>query len=394
VVPNALPIAPARAWRQGRRHAAARRPPISAVAPVVTETSWQIFRTPGAAWDAMIEDCRRARRSIDFEQYIVEDDAVGRRFLELFRERARRGVRVRALCDMVGSLGLYGALWGDHLDSDGPAIRFYNPVSPWRINRVFSWSRRDHRKLLVVDSEVGHVGGVCVAERMRGWRDTQVRVRGPVVAGMARAFDELWRSLDGRRSGPATAAAPADGSAPFRLVTNGPHPHRNLLYRELLGRVRGARAYIFLTTPYFLPNPAFFRALRRAAGRGVEVGLLLPEHNDVTLVKEVSESYFPGALGSGIRIFLYGSTVLHAKSAVIDDAWATVGSANLDYLSFFGNHEANLVATEPAFVAALKRDFLADLEGAREVEPSEWRRGWHPVATLIGRAGRLVRALL
>jgi cardiolipin synthase len=177
-------------------------------------------------------------------------------------------------------------------------------------------------------------------------------------------------------------------------VTNAPHPHRSALYRLLVERVRAARAYIFLTTPYFIPSPAFFHALRQAARREVEVGLLLPEHNDVALIKRVSESYFSGALDSGIRIFLYRRGILHAKAAVIDDTWATVGSANLDYLSFFGNHEANLIATDTGFVLTMKRDFLADLEGAREVALPEWRRSRRPAVSVFGRAGRLVRGLL
>lgn len=361
-------------------------------------TTWRLFRTPGAAWEAMYEDCRRARRSIDFEQYIMADDEVGRRFVTLFRRKARQGVRVRVLLDMFGSLGLYRSLRlpaGDSADDDEPAVRFYNPVRPWRIARAFSWSRRDHRKIVVVDSEVGYTGGVCFDARMHSWRDTTVRVHGPVAREMACAFDRLWRGEEGSRARP--DGGDDDGSTgddPFRFVTNAPHPHRNHVYRELLGRLRAAKTCACLTTPYFVPNRAFFRAMLRAARRGVDVRLLLPENNDVPLIMRVSESYYGRLLRAGVRLFLFQGEVLHTKAAVIDDRWATLGSTNLDYLSFFGNHEANLIATEPRFVADMKRDFLADLEGAREVTPEEWRRSWHPGAAVIGRAGRLVRALL
>ncbi len=369
------------------------------------QITWRLFRTSGAAWEAMYEDCRRARRSIDFEQYIMADDEVGRRFVNLFRRKARQGVRVRVLLDMFGSLGLYRSLRlpaGDNADGHEPAVRFYNPVRPWRIARAFSWSRRDHRKIVVIDSEVGYTGGVCFEARMHAWRDTTVRVHGPVAREMGCAFDRLWRGEEGRRAGPdggGGGGGGPDGGGPdggdsFRFVTNAPHPHRNHVYRELLGRLRAAKAYAYLTTPYFVPNPALFRAMLRAARRGVDVRLLLPENNDVPLIMRVSESYYGRLLRAGARLFLFQGEVLHTKAAVIDDGWATLGSTNLDYLSFFGNHEANLVATEPRFVADMRRDFLADLAGACEVTPEEWYRSWHPGAAVIGRAGRLVRALL
>jgi cardiolipin synthase A/B len=247
-----------------------------------------------------------------------------------------------------------------------------------------------NRKLMVIDSEIGYTGGAGLAAWMRPWRDTTVRVQGPVACAMERALDQLWRGAEGRPGEP-DLLPPERPDAPFRVVTNTPHPHRNHLYKELRDGLRGATTYAYLATPYFMPNPAFFRAMLRAARRGVDVRLLLPGENDVALMAKVGESYYGRALKAGVRIFLYQGEILHTKAAVIDDRWATVGSANLDYLSFFGNHEANLVATEPAFVADMKRDFLADLETSREGGREEWRRGGHPTATLIGRGLRLAR---
>ncbi|HET8727080.1 MAG TPA: phospholipase D-like domain-containing protein [Alphaproteobacteria bacterium] len=350
----------------------------------MTRHRWQFFLRAGEAWEAMYVDCAAARSSIDFEQYIMRDDDCGRRFTDLLAEKARAAVRVRLLCDMLGSHDFYNSEVPDRMRAAGCDVRFYNPMSPWRIARLPSWSRRDHRKMTLVDGALAHIGGVCIDSTMSEWRDTHVRIAGPVGVEVGRAFERLWNHMDGRTQ--AAELRPV-GQEDFAFLTNEPHTRRNAIYRHVLAAIARARHYIFLTTPYYVPDHRFFRHLRRACRRGVDVRLLMPNHPDHPIVDKVSRSYWGPALKAGIRIFAYEPTMIHAKTIVIDDRWATVGSSNLDYLSFFRNQEGNLIVTKRAFALDLKHQFLEDLESAREVSLEEWRNRpfTDKIAGLIGR---------
>jgi cardiolipin synthase A/B len=351
---------------------------------------WHFQLTPGQAWDRMYEACADARTSIAFEQYILSDDVCGRRFADVLMERARRGVRVRVLCDMLGSLSFYNGALPDRMRAAGCDVRFYNPLSPWRMNHMPSWSRRDHRKIAVIDDRTAFVGGVCIDETMREWRDTHVGIEGPVVVEVRDAFDRLWDHVGGLGRRPVRRSIGLDDMA---FLTNEPHIHRNPIYRQFLVAIARARHYIYLTTPYYVPDHRFFRHLRRARRRGVDVRLLMPETSDHYLVHLASRSYWGPALKAGIRVFAYRPTIIHSKTIVIDDRWSTVGSSNLDYLSFFGNQEGNLIATMPDFALDLKQQFLDDLEDAREVTLEEWKN--RPfIEKVVGLIARPVKTLL
>lgn len=350
-----------------------------------TTTGWRFRLTAAEAWEELHADCAGARSTIDFEQYIFRNDPCGRRFAETLAERARAGVRVRLLCDMLGSIDFYNSDLPGMMISAGCQVRFYNPLSPWRLGRLASWSRRDHRKLALIDGTVAHVGGVCIDAAMAAWRDTHVRLEGRIGAEIGFAFEGLWRRLD-----ESTAPAPspsAVGAEDMTFVTNQPGVHRNPIYRHFLAAIARARHYIYLTTPYYVPDHRFFRHLRRACRRGVDVRLLVPEQSDHAVVGLVSRSYWGPALKAGVRVYAYRPTMIHAKTIVVDDRWATVGSSNLDYLSFFGNHEGNLITTKRAFALDLKRHFQEDLRSAREVTLEEWKNRSLKVkiAGLIGR---------
>lgn len=347
---------------------------------------WNFFLHSQDAWERMLDDCRNAQVSIDMEQYIFEHDDIGSRFIHILKEKARAGVRVRLLCDAAGSYNLFNSVHVTYLRAHGAEVLFFNPIKPWRINNYSSWFFRDHRKVLVVDSHIGYIGGVGVHQRMHDWRDTQVRIEGPVVHELQYVFDQMWnRTRAGkffRFSKPFTDAEIQNGKPQaltkyFYFLTNSPRFHQRFIYHSLIDAIRNARNYVYLTTPYFIPDLRLVRVLRLAARRGVDVRLIVPDASDHPIVDIATQSYFWIMLKAKVKIYLYRDHVLHAKTVIIDDDWASVGSANLDNLSLLLNYEANLASTNRTFVRELKEHFIADLQRSNEVVLPAWkRRSW------------------
>jgi cardiolipin synthase len=336
--------------------------------------SWKFDLITREAWETMLLDCASARETIDFEQYLFVEDEIGRRFLKVLEDRARAGVRVRILLDAAGSFGMFFRDPPAELMNAGDVqVRFFNPISPWRIGSAFSWYFRDHRRILLVDGKTGHTGGTCVSDEMADWRDTHFRItEDPVIGEMTESFERMWAAVNesGLRSFPAPKARGGD----FKFVINSPRYHQRFAYHTLRRAIRGARSYIHLTSPYFVPDPRLFRDLRRAAKRKVDVRLLLPSPSDHHLLDIASNSYFRRAFRSGIKIFLYNERFLHAKTAVVDDKWATVGTTNLDNLSLLFNYEGNIMSTRSEMVTEIERQFRDDLTVSAELKPEEWRR--------------------
>lgn len=335
------------------------------------DITWKFYTTPQATWDAMYADCEQATVSIDLEQYIFVNDVVGSRFIALFREKAKQGVRVRLHCDMVGSILFYSSpLLFRQLIQDGIEIQFFNPISPWRVYNFLGWFFRDHRKILIVDNRVGYTGGIGINTRMESWRDTQVRLEGPVVQDMTYAFDHLWMVTAHKRY--IKYERPDQYNKGFTFATNAPHRKQRFIYRGYIDTIRNAQTSIYLTTPYFIPDLRMFRVLRLAAKRGVDVRILVPGNSDHRIVDIASNSYFGLAMRSGIKIYKYHNKMIHAKIAIIDGRWASVGSTNLDNLSFLFNYEANLLSTNPKFVQDVQDQFFADLAESVQIQRKQW----------------------
>lgn len=334
----------------------------------------------------MLADCENAQVSIDMEQYIFEHDAIGKRFAAVLAAKARAGIQVRLLCDAAGSSNFLDSAHARHLSASGAEVLFFNPIKPWRVNNYSSWFFRDHRKVLVVDSHIGYIGGVGIHHRMHDWRDTQVRIEGPVVHELGYVFDQMWnRTKEGRFfrfskpffAGEQTAGKPQALTKYFYFLTNSPRFHQRFIYHSLIEAIRNARRCVYLTTPYFIPDLRLVRVLRLAARRGVDVRLIVPDASDHPIVDIATQSYFWIMLKARVKVYLYRDHVLHAKTVIIDDDWASVGSANLDNLSLLLNYEANLVGTNHLFVAELKQHFMSDLQHSREVLFADWKkRSW------------------
>jgi cardiolipin synthase len=321
----------------------------------------------------MYADCVAAHESIDIEQYIFGMDKIGARFAEMLKRKSREGVKIRMICDAVGSFDLLNSVTERSLSVGGIEIKFFNPIQPWRIGNFSSWFRRDHRKILVVDRKVAHTGGVGLEDRMKDWRDTNVRMTGSVVTEMQSAFNQAWIAVSRRKFFKFKPVFLAGED--FSFLVNSPRFRRRYIYHDLRRTIRKAKEYIYLTTPYFVPSVKIFRSLTKAARRGVDVRILVPEHSDVHVTDIAAGSYFLLALRAGIKIYQYGGgRILHAKTGVIDDVWGSVGSANIDNLSLLLNLEGNIKSLDQDFIAELKRQFLDDITNARIVEKEDWIR--------------------
>lgn len=340
-------------------------------------TTWQFYLKTEAGWEAMLGACEAARVSIDLEQFIFEYGEIGRRFYDLLARKAEAGVRVRLIFDSGGSYNFYNSAAHRELERRGAAIEIFSPISPWRIHNFSSFFFRDHRKLLIVDGRTAFTGGVGIEDRQKTWRDTLVAVSGPVVGEFVRTFELMWQTI---KTG-AYQRYRRDWSAlgRFALLINSPRFKQRHLYHEFLKRIRAAKKYIYFTSPYFVPNQRLLFHLNRATRRGLDVRLLLPDASDHDMVGAASRSFFNLLLRHGIKVYLYPSSgrlegMLHAKTGVIDDLWATVGSSNFDNLSFLYNYEANLISLDPAFIAQVKEQFLDDLKVAKRLTAEDFRR--------------------
>ena len=331
-------------------------------------------------YDDWIAAIGRAKRWVHLDNYIFQDDAVGRRFADALKQKAAEGVTVRVLSDWFGSWSTPRSFWREMRDA-GVEVR---PVNPPTLGAPLKAIRRDHRKLVAVDGEYASTGGVCIDE---GWlarspetrlpyRDTAVSVRGPAVAEIERAFAGVWdesgRPLpDWER--PWAEGIPPAGDQVARVVVQEPRRMRILRVLQLL--TAGVERRLWITDAYFLSMPILTQSLMAAARDGVDVRVLLPATNDLPWIGALSRTGYRQFLEAGVRIFEYGGPMIHAKTLVADGWWSKVGSTNLNFSSLAANWEIDLVAEDTGFAEQMERMFEEDLANAREVRLVRTARG-------------------
>lgn len=344
----------------------------------------QRFVEGDTLYAAMLEDIRRASTAVRMETYIYAADDIGRAFAAALIERARAGCRVHLRIDAVGSYDTMSAALAEELQSGGVRLEW---CRRWNWRRPFEFHRRNHRKLLVVDEHCCYLGGFNLhreaSQQHFGptrWRDTHVRLTGSLVARAIEAFDEYGKLATRRR--PWRQLRSAEGY----LVPNLGLRRRFLLNRLLVRYFRGARERLWLATPYFVPPAAIQRAMIHAVRHGADVRVLVPRRSDVRLAQWASRAAYARLLRKGVRIFEYLPRMLHAKTALIDDSWSMVGTANLDYRSLFINDELVLLSDIESLQRQLESDYATDLADAEEIEVDAWSRrlGWAWIPELIG----------
>jgi len=333
------------------------------------------------AFPAMLEAIAQARRQVLLEMYWFGSDAVGQRFAAALTAARARGVEVAVIYDSVGSIGADPALFSE-LEAAGVHVLEFNPVAPWRRRFKFSFarlSRRDHRKILVVDGSVGFTGGINLAmqwaprdEGGDGWRDDMMRIEGPAVRGLSHCFHRVWLRHELPRllhlHPERRHAATEERLLPVRILGERYFRHRHEIARDYASRVYAAKKTVFISNSYFVPDGSVRRALMRAAKRGVDVRVIVPAHSDVEPVKFAGRSQYERLLDAGVRIYEWQDGMFHAKTAVIDGEWCTTGTFNFDYMSLHYNLEVNASVLDVELSAEVERSFREDLQGSREVE--------------------------
>jgi cardiolipin synthase len=345
----------------------------AAGAPLVGGNSVRLLKDAKENYPAWLDAIKSAEHYIHFESYIIHEDDAGWLFADALSVKAREGVRVRILYDWLGGFGKTSRSFWNHLRENGVEVRCYNPP---RLDSPIGWVTRDHRKTLTVDGKIGFVTGLCVGRMWVGvpekniepWRDTGIEIRGPSVADIEYEFAKVW-AMTGQ---PLTADEVARretlepaGDVTLRVVGGEPASAEMLRVDQLVATL--ARERLWLTDAYYAGTFSYVQALRAAAEDGVDVRLLLPNASDIPLLRPLSRSGYRPLLESGVRVFEWNGTMLHAKSAVADCMWARVGSTNLNVVSWFGNFELDVVIEDVPFAREMEEMYLRDLENATEI---------------------------
>jgi len=351
--------------------------------PLVAGNRIELLVNGDEIFPAMLSAIERAQHSINLLSYIYWEGAIAAEFADALSAASRRGVEVRVVLDAAGSYRMDPALVA-RMEGAGCVIAWFNPVRWYSLSR---FNHRTHRKVLVVDGRIGFTGGVGIADEWTGdaedadhWRDDHFRLEGPVVRYLQGAFAENWQQatgevLTGKDAFPELEPA---GEARMSVISSGPVGATSEIAFSHWLMFRGARERIFLTTPYYVPDPDLELGLTAAARRGLDVRLLVPnDHNDSRLVRYASQTWYRELLEAGVRIYEYQPTMMHVKTASVDGEWAIVGSANIDSRSFEINFEIAVAVFDASFVETLDASFEEDLTRAREITLQDVeRRSW------------------
>ncbi|MFZ6778555.1 cardiolipin synthase [Undibacterium sp. Ji83W] len=339
--------------------------------------------------NAMMTAIRQAKDHIHLETYIFDQDELGLEFARLLIEKQQAGVEVNIIYDSVGTIGTPQSFF-DNMKAAGIHLLAFNPVNPTKLQGPWSPNRRDHRKILIVDGEIAFTGGVNISASYAnsslfrsksknpdkvGWRDTHIQITGPAVAALQWIFLETWLSVDDK--------PPVDklyfpvlknqGNKMVRVLASEPESNP-AIYKAYLLAIQEARDSIHITSAYFVPDAQILKALIAAAKRGVDVKIIMPGVTDSGLVFHAGQSFYDEMLAGGIKVYQLNTSVLHAKTAVIDQVWSTVGSTNIDTRSFLHNKEVNVVVIDTEFAVAMENAFKEDLSLSTEITLESWQQ--------------------
>lgn len=337
----------------------------------IGDSEVQIYTYGEDLFAAMLEAIRQARERIVLETFIWKDDAVGLRFKQELQKAADRGISVHVIFDSFANLVVPPGF--KRFPPSLHALQY--PLFNWlRKPFYFSGYARDHRKILVVDGRIAFIGGYNIgAPYATEWRDTHVRIKGPDAVELESVFNEFW-NFNHRRLPALPPTTKRDWDPFIRVHRNDPHMLIFPIRAAYLEAIDRAHHHIYLTHAYFIPDGIVLRALLAAAARGVDVRILLPATSNHVVADWLARGYYAQCLAGGIRLFLYQNAMVHAKTATIDGAWSTIGTANLDRLSLIGNFEVNVEFYDETLAKQMEDIFLHDCTNARELTLEEWKR--------------------
>jgi cardiolipin synthase len=340
-----------------------------------------------AAYAAMFKAMQSARDHINLETFIIDDDDVGRKFSDLLLKKQAEGVQVNLIYDSVGSV-TNPASFFERLRAGGVQVVEFNPINPFKAHWNWLLAHPDHRKILIVDGKIAITGGINISSvyssKLSGrhehegvplpWRDTDVQIEGPAVAEFQKLFLDTWSKQHGPELvGNYYPRMEENGNALVRVVGSTPGSDNRITFIVYVAAITFAEHSIHLTNAYFIPDDQILKAFKDAAGRGVDVKIILPGTTDSTMALNAARYNYSDLLESGVKIYERRNALLHAKTAVIDGVWSTVGSTNLDYWSLLSSDEVNAVVLSREFAAEMEKSFAKDLVQSHEIKWEEWK---------------------
>ncbi len=354
----------------------------------------EILNDGEETFSSIKEALRAAKSFIHLEYYIFEKDKLGKEIAAILAEKARAGVEVRLIYDDVGSWGLGGPFLHRMRDA-GIKVKCFMPVVfPWLTSKI---NYRNHRKIIVVDGEVGFTGGINIAKRYvsgykhGNWRDTHLKIEGEAVTSLQLTFATDWYFVSGERLDHNLdhyfPNIPIDIETPVQIATSGPDSDWASIMQAFFAAITTAKDHIYISTPYFLPNEAILTAIKVASLSGIDVRLLIPEHPDSKIVHWATRSYVSELLDTKVKVYFYQAGFNHSKLIMIDGMFSSVGTANMDIRSFEDNFEITAILYDRDKTRQLEEKFMEDLSKSELVTAGDWakRSYWHVLTESFAR---------
>lgn len=347
--------------------------------PIVGGNAVEVLLNGEEIFPTLVDAIHSAQRTISYAQYFYEDGPVARDVAEALAERCRAGVGANVLLDGFGTLNM-PAEYVDLMTRSGCHVAYFRPLGSLAVRK---YANRNHRRILVIDGRVGFTGGSGVSRKWMGngreeghWRDTDVRVEGPVVEYLQSAFAENWLEATGMvLGGDGYFPGPLEprGKVYAQVARSSPAGGSYAMYTTLLLALSSARRSVYITNPYLILDGKMRETLIELVKRGVRVIVLVPGAIDHNIVRQASRAQFGEMIRGGIEIYEYAPALLHAKTVVIDGVWATIGSTNFDNRSFASNDELNLIVYDRGIARKLEQVFLGDIQVSRQVTYEAWK---------------------
>ena len=357
--------------------------------PLMKGNKVTLFADGPAAYAAMFKAIQNAKNHINLESYIIEDDETGHKFADLLLLKQAEGVQVNLIYDSVGSMNTSASFF-QRLRDSGIRVVGFNPINPMKAREQWGLTHRDHRKILIVDGKIAIIGGINISnvyssgpiKRKQNekspirWRDTDIQIEGPAVAEFQKLFLDTWL----KQKGPKLSGLhyfpglKEKGNALVRVVGSTLGHTNRIPFIVYVSAITFAEYSIHMTNSYFIPDAQIVKALTDAAERGVDVKIIIPGITDSQLALYAQRYYYSKLLKSGVKLYEHSTSLLHAKTAVVDKVWSTVGSTNMDYMSLLSNDEVNAVILNHEFAVEMEKMFVRDLAHSKQIHWDEWKK--------------------
>jgi cardiolipin synthase len=327
----------------------------------------------------LFEDIKKAEHHIHLEYFIIKDDKIGTKVLDMLCTKSKEGVEVRIVIDDVGSS--ISSQMKRKIEDSGIAIHSFMPVLFSRFTGQMNY--RDHRKIIIIDGKIGYVGGINISDNyvnaynQRYWRDTHIRIVGEAVKLLQILFFTTWDFVSSDKINISEVYFPdykGKGNVPLQIAASGPDTDWSNIMEAIFVAITNAEDHIYITTPYFIPNDEIITALQVAARSNIEVKIIIPKNSDSWVAENATNSYIEQLLEAGVEVYQYTKGFIHSKTIVVDDVFSSVGTANIDYRSFNINFEVNALMYNKNFCTQVSELFKDDIDDSEKLELQSWKK--------------------